>query len=151
MLEPIIKFYTKWENLGLKVTFVLVSLQVVHLFWLTTFVVFNDPSLTLYIPPVLFVVIDYIEIPALVSGIVYYSLSFASGRSKKDILFISLLLVQGVHILWITDAFIYMSFKFNQMTWLAWIAVFIDYLELAVVWDLWKRIRTKYQTVRRIQ
>lgn len=143
MLKSISEFYVKWEGLGLRVTFILVSLQVIHLFWLTTFVVFNDPSLTLYIPPLLFVFIDYIEIPALVSGVVFYSLSFVSGRRKKDILFLSLLLVQAIHIGWITDAFIYMSFKFNEMTYLAWVAVFIDFLELAVVVDLYKRIRNR--------
>ena len=143
LLQTLSNFYLRWEGLGLKVTFVLVSLQVLHLFWLTTFVVFNDPSYTLYIPPIVFVVIDYIEIPALVSGVVFYSISFAARQKKMDLVYMSLLLVQGVHILWITDAFIYMSFQFNQMTWLAWFAVGIDYLELAVVFDLYKRIRNR--------
>lgn len=142
-MRAISEFHNRWENLGLKVTFILVSLQIIHLFWLTTFVILNAPELTLHIPPLLFVFIDYIEIPALVSGVLFYSFALLARHEKKDILFISLLVVQFIHILWITDAFIYMSFKFNQMTWLAWIAVFIDYLELAVVYDLYKRIRSK--------
>lgn len=144
MLDSIISFHQKWEDLGLKITFVLVSLQVIHLFWLTTYVVFNDPSLTMYVPPIVFVVIDYIEIPALISGVALYTTFIIRDRGGiRNVLLLGTLVVQAVHIFWITDAFILMSFKFNEMTWLAWTAVFIDYLELVVVWDLWKRIRRR--------
>lgn len=143
-IKPVLQFYTKWENLGLRVTFILVSLQVIHLFWLTTFVILDAPELTLYIPPVLFVIIDYIEIPALISGTTFYAILIFNRECRgKNIFFLGLLLIQVVHLVWITDAFIYMSFKFNEMTYLAWIAVFVDFLEVLVAYDLYKRIRNR--------
>jgi hypothetical protein len=144
MLKAVAEFYNKWENLGLKITFVLVSLQIIHLFWLTTFVVLDMPELTGGIPPLVFVILDYLEIPALISGIAFYLLLLTRPkRETKNLLYLGLLLVQCVHLFWITDTFVYMAFQFNQFMYLAWIAILIDYLELPVVYDLYKRIRNK--------
>lgn len=141
LLRQISNFYQRWERLGLKVTFILVSLQVIHLFWLTTFVILNMPELTLYIPPILFVMIDYLELPAIFSGTIFYLLSLHLHKNKKDLLYVGLLLIQIIHIVWITDTFIYMAFNFNQMIYLAWFAIAIDFLEVPVIWDLYKRLR----------
>jgi hypothetical protein len=144
LLQQISNFYERYECIGLRITFVLIYLQVIHLFWLTTFVILDAPQFTLGIPPIVFAAIDYLEIPALISGMVFYILSLHTHRNKKDILFVALLGVQFFHILWITDAFVYMSFKFNAMTWLAWIAVFVDFLEVPIIIDLFiKIIRSK--------
>lgn len=39
VVQKIVEFWEKYENLNLKVAFFLVSLQLVHLYWLTTDVV----------------------------------------------------------------------------------------------------------------
>ena len=96
----------------------------------------------------LFVVIDYIEIPALVSGIIFYIYSIRSDEdSKKSYLFLGLLGVQVIHIFWITDDVVYSSFfnsSFVQIpSLLAWIAILIDYLELPVIGDLLYKIIIK--------
>src|SRR5215204_3922691 len=100
-IQRIMNFWTKYENLNLKITFILISLQLLHLYWLTADVVLHriyGESFLLF-PKVLlpvFVVIDYIEIPALVSGITFYSLSVYKHQknSWKNSLFLALLAVQ---------------------------------------------------------
>ena len=140
MLQSVSNFYQRWEGLGLKVTFVLVSLQVIHLIWLSCFVL----GVHLPLPDIVFAAIDYLEIPALVSGVVFYVMTIIMGKDKrKNTLYIGLLLIQFVHIWWITDTFVYMAFNFNQYLWLAAIAIGIDFLELVVVVDLYKRIRNR--------
>lgn len=142
LLKQISNFYERYENLGIKITFVLVSLQVIHLFWLTTFVIFDAPELTGNVPPIVFVLIDYLEIPALISGLVFYLLALADSQGRtKNLLLLGLLLIQFVHIFWVTDTFVYMAFNFNQYVYLAWFAVAVDFLELPVIYDLYKRIR----------
>jgi uncharacterized membrane protein HdeD (DUF308 family) len=97
----------------------------------------------------LFVVIDYIEIPALISGIIFYIYSIRSREenSKKGYLFLGLLGVQVIHIFWITDDVVYSSFfksSFVQIpSLLSWIAILIDYLELPVIGDLFYKIIKK--------
>ena len=144
-------FYEGYENLGLKVTFLLIALQVIHLYWLTTTVVIArlfGENLFLFpqVPTLLFVVIDYLEIPALFTGMVFYALQIhdRGGRVRKNLIFISLLAVQVFHIFWITDDVVYTTL-FNKVAieiplYLAWAAIFVDYLELPVVGDLFAKI-----------
>src|SRR3712207_6849516 len=86
-MQKIVNFWYRYENLNLKITFVLISLQLLHLYWLTTDVVLQriyGESFLLF-PKILlpvFVVIDYIEIPALISGITFYSLSIYKHQEK---------------------------------------------------------------------
>ena len=96
-----------------------------------------------------FVVIDYIEIPALISGLIFYAYSIRSKKSttKKSYLFLGLLGVQVIHIFWITDEVVYDSlFKTNFVEIpyvLSWIAILIDYLELPVMADLFYKVIKK--------
>ena len=90
----------------------------------------------------LFIVIDYVEIPALVSGITFYLFSIFKheDQSRKNLVFLILLAAQVVHIFWITDEVVYESF-FDQglvtfPEYLAWVAILIDYLEIPVMIDL---------------
>ncbi len=139
LLQSVSNFYMRWEGLSLKVTFVLVSLQVIHLIWLSCFVF----GVHLPLPDIVFASIDFLEIPALVSGIVFYSAILFYYRKRKEVLYIGLLAIQFVHLWWITDTFVYIAFNFGQYVWLAVIAIAIDYLELPVVYDLYKRIRNR--------
>jgi hypothetical protein len=98
----------------------------------------------------LFIVVDYVEIPALVSGITYYLFSLFKGEvnSRRNVLFLILLAIQAVHIFWITDEIVYESLLYTDLVkfpvYLAWIAILIDYLEIPVMVDLfYKTFRVK--------
>jgi hypothetical protein len=154
LVQKFIDFYRHYETLSLKITFILISLQLLHLYWLTTDVVLQKIfGQSFFLVPKnllpLFVVIDYIEIPALVSGIIFYIYSIRSGEegSKRSYLFLGMLGVQVIHIFWITDDVVYSSFfksSFVEIpSLLAWIAILIDYLELPVIGDLFYKIIKK--------
>ena len=154
LVQKFINFYQRYENLNLKITFFLISLQILHLYWLTTDVVLQKifgHSFFLVSKSLLpiFVVIDYIEIPALISAIIFYSYSIRTKESnaKKNFLFLGMLGVQFFHIFWITDEVVYTSlfnFSFVEIPYvLSWIAILIDYLELPVMVDLFYKIIKK--------
>jgi hypothetical protein len=146
-IQKILDFWTKYESLNLKITFILISLQILHLYWLTTDVVLQRIAGESYLglPRILlplFIVIDYVEIPALVSGITFYLFSiFKRGsHSRKNVVFLLLLAIQVVHIFWITDEVVYESLLDNDLVifpvYAAWTAILIDYLEIPVMVDL---------------
>ena len=149
--QKIVNFWYRYENLNLKITFILISLQLLHLYWLTTNVVLQriyGESFLIFPKAFLpvFVVIDYIEIPALISGITFYSLSIYKHQkdSWKNSLFLAMLAVQVVHIFWITDEIVYDTLFKTRLVefplYIAWIAILIDYLELPVMADLFYKI-----------
>ena len=154
LVQKFINFYRRYENLNLKITFFLISLQILHLYWLTTDVVLQKIfGHSFFLVPKallpLFVVIDYIEIPALISGIIFYSYSIRRDNStaKKNYIFLGLLGIQVVHIFWITDEVVYSSlfnYSFVEIPYfLSWIAILIDYLEIPVMVDLFYKIVKK--------
>ncbi|HEX6294911.1 MAG TPA: hypothetical protein VFZ46_07125 [Nitrososphaeraceae archaeon] len=145
----------QYQNLNLKISFLLISLQLLHLYWLTTDVVLYRITGTDYFVQasgfvLLFIIIDYIEIPALVSGITYYFFNLIYNKKEKrikNIIFLILLAIQSIHIFWITDDIVYSTFVGADLIeipeYLVWIAILIDYLELPVIYDLLKRIIKK--------
>lgn len=155
MSKKIINFYLRYQNLNLKISFLLISLQLLHLYWLTTDVVLYRITGTDYFVEasgfvLLFILIDYIEIPALVSGIIYYFFNLIYNKKEKrikDTIFLILLAIQSIHIFWITDDIVYSTFVGADLIeipeYLVWIAILIDYLELPVIYDLLKRIIKK--------
>jgi hypothetical protein len=155
-VQKMVGFWQKYENLNLKVAFFLVSLQLVHLYWLTADVVVKRVTgESAFALPVtgaallLFVVIDYIEIPALVAGLAYYSLNLYNRKGSKNALFLALLGVQVFHIFWLTDEVVYGVFFGGESSaigipyYAAWVAILIDYLELPVMADLFYRTFVK--------
>lgn len=146
-IQKILNFWTRYENLNLKITFVLISLQILHLYWLTADVVLQRLLGHSYLGfprellP-LFIIVDYVEIPALVSGITFYLFSISRGGpdSRKNVTFLVLLGIQVVHIFWITDEIVYQSLLGNDLIkipiYLTWVAILIDYLEIPVMIDL---------------
>lgn len=146
-IQKILNFWTRYENLNLKITFVLISLQILHLYWLTADVVLQRLlghsylGLPRELLP-LFIIVDYVEIPALVSGITFYLFSISRGGpdSRKNVTFLVLLGIQVVHIFWITDEIVYQSLLGNDLIkipiYLTWVAILIDYLEIPVMIDL---------------
>jgi hypothetical protein len=150
-IQRIMNFWTKYENLNLKITFILISLQLLHLYWLTADVVLHRITGQSYLglPPELlplFIAVDYVEIPALVSGITFYSFSIFKheAHSRKNIIFLILLAIQIIHIFWITDEVLYESLLDNDLVkfpvYLAWTAILIDYMEVPVMIDLFYKV-----------
>ncbi|HEX6645916.1 MAG TPA: hypothetical protein VF047_01920 [Nitrososphaeraceae archaeon] len=157
MFTRIINFYLRYQNINLKISFILISLQILHLYWLTTDVVIYrltgiDYFIELSDFILLFIIIDYIEIPALVSGIIYYFFALIYDKKEKEkriknTVLLILLAIQSIHIFWITDEVVYSTFVGSDLIYMpeyfAWIAILIDYLELPVIYDLLKRIIKK--------
>lgn len=159
MFKKFINFYLRYQNINLKISFILISLQLLHLYWLTTDVVIYRLTgidffggLSDFI--LLFIIIDYIEIPALVSGIIYYFFALIYDKKEKEkekriknTILLILLAIQSIHIFWITDDIVYATFVGSDLIYMpeyfAWIAILIDYLELPVIYDLLKRIVRK--------
>ncbi len=150
VLQKIVDFWHKYENLNLKIAFVLISLQIIHLYWLTTDVVllriFGESFFAFpEIPLPLFIIIDYLEIPALFAGLTFYSLTLYRRRKlDKNLLFLIFLGVQVLHLFWITDEIVY-EILFDVVPiqlpiYIAWIAILIDYLELPVMGDLFYKV-----------
>ncbi len=146
-VQKLVEFWRRYESLNLKIAFALISLQLVHLYWLTAEVVVKmitgQSALSVSGPLlVFFIVIDYIEIPALVAGLTYYALNlYKHEKTAKNTLLLSMLAVQVFHIFWITDEVVYNTFfglpsGFEIPYYAAWVAVLIDYLELPVIADL---------------
>ena len=156
-LQKLLGFWYRYENLNLKVAFVLISLQLAHLYWLTTDVVIKritgDSAFGLQLSgPFLFffIAIDYIEVPALAAGMAYYAFSIYKHNqgSIKNALLLAMLAVQVFHIFWITDEVVYTTFFESTSAveipyYIAWVAILIDYLELPVIGDLFYRIFVK--------
>ncbi len=155
-VQRLVGFWKRYENLNLKIAFVLISLQLVHLYWLTADVVIKritgDSAMGLTVTGpllVFFVIIDYIEVPALVAGLTYYGLSmYKREKTNRSALLFVMLVVQVFHIFWITDEVVYDTFfgGSNEVEipyYAAWIAILIDYLELPVIADLFYRTIVK--------
>ena len=158
LFKKFINFYLRYQNLNLKISFLLISLQLIHLYWLTTNVVLYRITGTDYFFSgasdfiLLFIIVDYIEIPALISGLVYYLFNILYNNKEnknklKNTIFFILLAIQAIHIFWITDDIVYSTFVGADLIeipeYLVWIAILIDYLELPVIYDLLKRIIKK--------
>ena len=157
MFKQIMDFYLRYQNINLKISFILISLQLLHLYWLTTYVVLYRLTGIDYFGELsdfilLFIIIDYIEIPALVSGLIYYLFTIIYDKKEKEkrtknTVLLILLAIQSIHIFWITDDIVYTTFVGSELIYMpeyfAWIAILIDYLELPVIYDLLKRIIKK--------
>ena len=157
-VQKLVGFWHRYENLNLKIAFVLISLQLIHLYWLTADVVIQritgesvlgvQQGSPLFI---FFIIIDYVEIPALIAGLTYYTLSIYKHekRATKNVLLLSMLAIQVFHIFWITDDVVYDSFFGSASDsveipyYAAWVAILIDYLELPVIFDLFYRTIVK--------
>jgi hypothetical protein len=141
-------WYERTYTLNISIALFLFALQILHLIWL---------SLDVVIPRLLeidslfplnsflewfIIVVDYTEIPSLISVSLIYINELRSKRgSAKDWLYLFFLNIQLVHIFWITDELVVESFssplQFNPL--FAWVAIGIDYLEIPVMIDTLKR------------
>jgi hypothetical protein len=143
-------WYERHYTLNVSVAAGLFVLQLLHLYWLAADVIalrlldesFWDPS-----EPVQWAIflVDYTEIPVLVSVSLVYLNELRKGFSVKPLMMLLFLNSQWLHIFWITDEFVVTSFSGEAAqsrlpAWLAWAAILIDYLELPVIYDTIKRM-----------
>ncbi len=138
-------WYERHYAVNLGVATFLFALQVVHLWWLATHVIalrllgesyFETSPLVESI----IILIDYTEIPALVSTTFVYLYDLRKQFSWKAVFFLIFLNSQWLHLFWITDEFVLDQFQGRPTEtvlpgWLAWVAILIDYLEVPVIVD----------------
>lgn len=150
MLTRWIRAFWEWYErhyvTNLVITTILFLFQLVHLYWLAADVVaFRLLGKSFFVPSgfwkALIIVVDYTEIPALLSAslIYLYDLLYHPFRWRSLLLLLSVN-SQWLHLFWITDEFVLVQLRTHGVgtvlpLWLAWIAIAIDYLELPVVID----------------
>lgn len=152
MMNIITSFF-EWYEKNLKANIAIATFlflwQLVHLAWLTLNVVLPQLLGTPAVPlnafwETVIVLVDYTEIPALISVSLIYINELRKHFNYKSLLYLAFLNSQWLHIFWITDEFVVERFAgAGHATllplWLAWVAIFIDYLELPVMYDTIKR------------
>jgi len=140
-------WYNRNYAVNLRIATILFFLQLLHLFWLTTHIVTLRLIGTSFFPEFLslpLALVDYTEIPAIVSiALVYLNEIFTGKAQLKSYVLLSFLASQLFHLFWITDEVIV-----GQLTGavpialpplLSWLAIVIDYLELPVMVDTLSR------------
>ena len=148
MLEKFWAWYERHSHWNVALSSFLFLWQLVHLYWLTSDVVW--PRLfgySIFHPSdfyrLLLVVVDYTEIPALISTSILYANEHRRKWAWKNILFLVFLNSQWLHLFWITDDVVVQKLAGYQAVtipvWLAWTAILIDYLELPVIYDTTKK------------
>lgn len=149
------KFWAWYERhyaLNVGIALGLFLLQMVHLYWLFTDVIIERlTGESWFAPPsfwrTLIIIVDYTEIPALISTSFLYINDLRKRFSWMPVLYLLMLNSQWLHLFWITDEFVVDTFQpegFHDHgtvlpPWLAWIAILIDYLELPVIIDTLRR------------
>lgn len=148
ILRQLSRWYERHYTLNVGIAAFLFIWQLVHLYWLTTDVVFLKLFGTSFFNPeklweYVLIVVDYTEIPAIIITSFIYIHSLSQKFSWKSIWFLIFLNSQWLHLFWITDEFVIEQFTGSATTilpiWLAWVAIFIDYLELPVIYDTFKK------------
>jgi len=148
-LDKFWTWYNKYYLFALSATTFLFLLQAFHLYWLFTDVVLQRITGHSYFvfPPfwgALSTVLDYTEIPALISTSLVYINMLRKNFSWKPVGFLVLLNIQWLHLFWITDQIVVERFAghagaFHWASVVAWIAILIDYAELPVMYDTAKQ------------
>lgn len=153
MRQPIRAFFDWYERhylFNVAVAAGLFLLQIVHLYWLSTDVVAQRLTGESWFSPSGFLryailIVDYTEIPALVGVSLVYINDLRKGFNFRSALYLLFLNSQWLHIFWITDEFVLGEFtgegaSSTVPTWLAWVAILIDYLELPVIVDTLRKL-----------
>jgi len=146
MLDTFWKWYEERYRVIAPATAFLFLLQFVHLYWMTTNVVFLRAFGNSFWDPSAFwntviALVDYTEIPAIVTSSIFYIYQYQKSEEMRwrSVFFLFLINSQWIHLFWITDEVIYAQFTGTALVvipvWLSWIAIFIDYLEIPVMVD----------------
>lgn len=149
MINSFWQWYERHIILATAIAAGLFILQLFHLYWLTTHVValrlFGESFFTLSDWGIRIMgIVDYTEIPAILSTSLVYLHQWRKDSSKKAILYLFLLNSQWLHIFWITDEIVLESFTSQVLIplplWLSWVAIAIDYLEIPIIIDVVKEL-----------
>lgn len=140
-------WYERTYMLNISVALGLFLVQIVHLLWLFGAVVwakaFGAPLFEFSgVWETVIVLVDYTEIPALLSVSLVYVNELRKAFKWKNVMYLVFLNTQWLHIFWITDEFVVTTFNGAGTVlpfWLAWVAIGIDYLEVPVMYDTLKR------------
>ncbi len=143
-------WYERHYKANLVIAAVLFVWQIVHLYWLSTYVIatkligksfFNvTDNWELFLT-----LIDYTEVPAIIGTSLIYINNLRKKFAHKDLWFLIFINTQWLHIFWITDEFVLHGLGLESVSatilpfWLAWVAILIDYLELPVMYDTIKK------------
>ena len=147
-LRGFFDWYERHYRLNITVAAGLFALQIVHLLWLTLDPVAlkatGESVYDLEGPFRLVIVfVDYTELPALLSVSLVYVNELRRRPSVRPILYLVFLNSQWLHIFWITDEFV-VNTNAGETTalpaWLAWVAILIDYLEVPVIVDTFRKM-----------
>ena len=143
LLRRFFAWYERHYLLNITVAAGLFVLQLAHLYWLTADVVAQRLVGQSYadlegIFRYLILIVDYTEIPALISVSLVYINELRKRFHWESVLSLLFLNSQWLHIFWITDEFVVAEFTgaghgTSLPLWLAWVAILIDYLELPVI------------------
>lgn len=150
MLNKFWKWYERNYKIIAPLTALLFLLQIVHLYWMTTNIVFFRALGHPFWNPghlwnTIIALVDYTEIPAIISSSIFYIHQYRTNKESHShsILFLLLINSQWIHLFWITDEVIYTQLSgtaaFIMPVWLSWISISIDYLELPVMYDTIKK------------
>lgn len=153
MLNKFWKWYEDKYAVIAPITAFLFLFQLVHLYWMTTNVVFFKLFGHPFWDPGSFwntviALVDYTEIPAIITSSLLYIHQYRADKSMlwHSVLFLFLINSQWIHLFWITDEVIYAELVGTVAIvlpiWLSWIAISIDYLELPVMMDTMKKAIT---------
>jgi hypothetical protein len=153
-------WYERHYVLNVAVALGLFVLQLAHLGWLSADVVAERLTGSSYwsldgLLALLVQVVDYAEIPALLSVSLVYLHELRNGLRVRPLLLLVLLNSQWLHLFWITDEFVLQALSDEPRAgmlpgWLAWVAILIDYLELPVMWATAQRLATAIRRRQRI-
>jgi len=147
MLQKFWSWYERSYATQLRVAAFIFSLQIIHLVWLSWDVVlhrlFETPAILgeISLFQFLLAVVDYLEIPTIVSISLVYINALRKNFRVKELLYLALINSQLLHILWITDEFV-IGGGLELSPLLAWTAIAIDYLEIPVIIDTLRRVRS---------
>lgn len=149
LVNHFFNWYERYKTINLGVAAFLFGLQLIHLYWLTTDVVlFKLTGVSFFSPTGIFqkaiLIVDYLEIPAILATSLVYLNELRNKFNYKSLMMFLFINSQWLHILWITDEYVIQAFTgMNTMLAIpplfAWIAIFIDYLELPVIIDTTKK------------
>ncbi len=142
-------WYKRNHKINLYVAAGLFVWQIVHLYWMFTNIIllrlFGHAFWDIGAVGNLFIaIVDYSEIPALILTSVFYIVELQKEFKWKSVIFLFLLNSQWLHLFWITDEVVLAQFTGTAAillpVWLSWLAILIDYLEVPVMYDTFKRV-----------
>lgn len=149
LLNNFFNWYEKHKTFHTVLAATLFTLQLIHLYWLSADVVAQRLIGESFFPisgiwQLLLILVDYTEIPAILTTSLLYINELRKKFEWKNIFYLIFINSQWLHIFWITDEFVIEQFSGVSTEsilpfWLAWLAISIDYLELPVIFDTLKR------------